>query len=187
LHELKLISRVVQLAWGKAHVNPKELVFQMYGRLFAQRSELAAVEKYVSSVEMHAERPLLRSIDPFLGQPGGPLIASFSVGFDVCSVVFLPGSGRVLAAGDGGNMVIAVTDAGGIVQALEGYEGRVNAIAVCADGSRIVSGCADGTVRIWDTASGEAVGEPLRGHKGDVSSVALARTGCASCQAATMA
>jgi hypothetical protein len=76
LTSLELISGAVQLTWGNARKNPRELAFQMHERLFARRSEMAAVDKYVSSVQLHAERPWLCSIDPFLGQPGGALIAS---------------------------------------------------------------------------------------------------------------
>ncbi len=35
----------------------------------------------------------------------------------------------------------------------------------------IVSGGSDGTVRVWDLESGDAVGEPLRGHDGRVRAV----------------
>jgi NB-ARC domain len=76
---LNLISGAVQLAWGNAHKNPRELAFQMHGRLFMRRSEMTAVEKNVSSVERHAERPCIWSIDPFLKQPGCPLLMSPSV------------------------------------------------------------------------------------------------------------
>jgi WD40 repeat protein len=37
----------------------------------------------------------------------------------------------------------------------------------------VVSGGNDGTVRVWDLALGEAVGEPQRGHEGWVRSVAV--------------
>jgi WD40 repeat protein len=173
LTALDLISGAAQLAWGNAHKNYRELAFQMYGRLFERRSEMAAVDTYLSSVELHAERPWLRSIDSFLGQPGGALIVSPSVGFKVCCVVFLPGGGHVVAAGLWGNLVIVDTDAGGIVQSFHGHERSVNSVAVSADGSRIVSGGDDGSVRVWDVASGEEMGEPLRGHEGEVALVAL--------------
>jgi WD40 repeat protein len=37
----------------------------------------------------------------------------------------------------------------------------------------IVSGGGDGTVRIWELAGGAPIGEPLRGHEGAVSAVAV--------------
>ena len=35
-----------------------------------------------------------------------------------------------------------------------------------ANGSRLVSGSSDKTIRVWDTATGQPVGPPLRGHEG---------------------
>jgi APAF-1 helical domain len=57
LTALDLTPAAVQLAWGSVHKNPRELACQMHGRLFARRFELAAVDKYASSVELHAEHP----------------------------------------------------------------------------------------------------------------------------------
>jgi WD40 repeat protein len=48
---------------------------------------------------------------------------------------------------------------------IEGHTGQVHAVAWSLDGSRLASAAGDGSVRIWDTATGEAVGRPLRGHR----------------------
>jgi WD40 repeat protein len=60
---------------------------------------------------------------------------------------------------------------------LRGHEQRVNSVSSSVDGSHIVSGSCDGTVRVWDAASGEAVGEPLRGHEGCVRFVTFSADG----------
>jgi WD40 repeat protein len=145
----------------------------VHGRLFARRSEMAAVDKYVSSVGLHAERPWLCSINPFLGQPGSSLIASPGVGFMVEIEAFLPGSGHVLAIGSRGNIVIVDTAAAGNVQSFEGHKVTVRSVAVSVDGLRIASGGDDGTVRVLDAASGVQAGETLQGRKGWVKAVAL--------------
>jgi WD40 repeat protein len=113
------------------------------------------------------------SIDSFLDQAGGPLITSPSVGFYVWCVKFLPENRHALAAGSEGNMVIVDTAAGNIVQRFQGHTGVVKSVAVSADWTHIVSCGTDGTVRVWDAASGAAMGEPLLGHEGQVWSVAL--------------
>ncbi|CCA74260.1 hypothetical protein PIIN_08213 [Serendipita indica DSM 11827] len=46
------------------------------------------------------------------------------------------------------------------------------AVAFSPDGSKIVSGSSDNTLRLWDVATGEPLGEPIQGHKCDALSVA---------------
>ncbi|KAK6971358.1 WD40 repeat-like protein [Favolaschia claudopus] len=49
----------------------------------------------------------------------------------------------------------------------------VTSVAFSPDGKHIVSGSHDNTVRLWDAATGEAIGEPLQGHDSAVTSVAF--------------
>jgi hypothetical protein len=56
------------------------------------------VDEYVSCVELHAERPWMRSLDCFLGQKGHLILSSLS--FAVSSVVFLEGNGHDIASGN---------------------------------------------------------------------------------------
>ncbi|MFN6497222.1 MAG: caspase family protein [Nostoc sp. DedQUE01] len=53
---------------------------------------------------------------------------------------------------------------------------RVESISFSPDGQTIVSGGGDSTVRLWDL-QGNPIGEPLRGHKGDVLSVVFSPNG----------
>jgi WD40 repeat protein len=46
-------------------------------------------------------------------------------------------------------------------------------VAFSPDGKRIASGSWDKTVRMWDADSGHPFGQPLTGHSGQVTSVAL--------------
>ena len=50
-------------------------------------------------------------------------------------------------------------------------------MAFSPDGTRIASGSADKTVRLWDAATGQPVGQPLTGHTDAVSSVAFSPDG----------
>jgi hypothetical protein len=47
-----LIYAAVQLAWGNVHKNPRELAFQLHGRLVRRRSEMAAIDEVLSSHRM---------------------------------------------------------------------------------------------------------------------------------------
>ena len=58
---------------------------------------------------------------------------------------------------------------------ISGHHGGVGSVAVGELDGRpvIVSGGSDATVRVWELASGQPVGEPLWGHDGGVGSVAV--------------
>ncbi|KAG6913344.1 hypothetical protein DXG01_007553, partial [Tephrocybe rancida] len=50
-------------------------------------------------------------------------------------------------------------------------------VSFSPDGTKIVSGSRDNTVRVWDTATGQQLGEALQGHESSVSSVAFSPDG----------
>ena len=62
---------------------------------------------------------------------------------------------------------------------LTGHTDAVTAVAVGRTGDRevIVSGSQDNTVRVWDAATGQPVGQPLAGHTDAVTAVAVGRAG----------
>ncbi|GKS68512.1 hypothetical protein W03_05160 [Nitrosomonas sp. PY1] len=53
----------------------------------------------------------------------------------------------------------------------------IRSVAFSSDGARIVSGDFDGTLRLWDAATGQSIGEPFTGHTNGVSSVAFSPDG----------
>nr|GAT47712.1 predicted protein [Mycena chlorophos] len=56
---------------------------------------------------------------------------------------------------------------------LRGHSETVTSVAFSPDGTHIASCSGDHTVRIWDAATGEALGSPLKGHGDWVTSVAF--------------
>ena len=50
-------------------------------------------------------------------------------------------------------------------------------MAFSPDSKRIVSGSSDKTLRLWDAETGTAIGKPLKGHTGEVWSVAFSPDG----------
>lgn len=59
---------------------------------------------------------------------------------------------------------------------LREHSGRVTSVAFSPDGRRIVSGSRNGTLRLWDAATGEPIGQPIKGTE-PVSSIAFSPDG----------
>jgi len=57
------------------------------------------------------------------------------------------------------------------------HETTVWTVAFSSDGKTIASGSRDGLVRLWDANTGKPIGQPLHGHKDDISSVAFSPDG----------
>jgi WD40 repeat protein/predicted Ser/Thr protein kinase len=77
----------------------------------------------------------------------------------------------LLARGDDGRR----QGFGTLLHTMTDHSSDVNAVAVGTLNGRTiaVSGGVDNTVRVWDVATGEQLGEPLKGHGDDVYAVAL--------------
>ena len=58
-----------------------------------------------------------------------------------------------------------------------GHKGTVWSVGFSPDGKQIVSGSGDATICLWDAASGQLVGSPLKGHSRSVTSVAFSPDG----------
>jgi WD40 repeat protein len=58
-----------------------------------------------------------------------------------------------------------------------GHDGSVSSAAFSPDGKRIVTASLDKTARLWDAATGQSIGAPLRGHEDAVESAAFSPNG----------
>ncbi|KAG8753330.1 hypothetical protein FRC11_007520, partial [Ceratobasidium sp. 423] len=58
-----------------------------------------------------------------------------------------------------------------------GHSGSIRSIALSGDGTRMISGSNDNTLRLWDTQTGDGIGNPYVGHSGCVNSVAFSPDG----------
>ncbi|KIK37359.1 hypothetical protein CY34DRAFT_810405, partial [Suillus luteus UH-Slu-Lm8-n1] len=64
-----------------------------------------------------------------------------------------------------------------VLTVINGHTDGVRSVAFSPDGARIATGSDDGTVRLWDAATGQPVGEPLLGHTSSVTSVSFSPDG----------
>lgn len=58
------------------------------------------------------------------------------------------------------------------LEAILPHEQPVTTVAFCSDGSRVFTGCSDGSGRLWDTAIGKTVREPIE-HQGAIETAAF--------------
>jgi WD40 repeat protein/DNA-binding winged helix-turn-helix (wHTH) protein len=110
----------------------------------------------------------------------GTLLASAAGHSKTVSLVtFLPGTDRIVSAGDDGTVRIWEASTGAQVAIAEGHRGPVQSLSCSSDGRSIVSGGRDGSVRVWNAATG-ALSMLLEGEFDDlfgVKSVAFSPCG----------
>ncbi|KIJ61172.1 hypothetical protein HYDPIDRAFT_31474 [Hydnomerulius pinastri MD-312] len=80
-------------------------------------------------------------------------------------------NGKLIATG-GGTLRIYDSQSGRMLLDLKGHTKSVVALSFSHDGTRLASGSGDHTIRIWNTSSGETIGEPWEVHSAHVNSVA---------------
>ena len=75
------------------------------------------------------------------------------------------------------NLLRANQVIGHLRSTLQGHSASVTSVAFSPDGARVVSGSGDNSLRLWDAAIGQPIGEPWQGHGASVYSVAFSPDG----------
>ncbi|KAG9127738.1 hypothetical protein FRC07_010190 [Ceratobasidium sp. 392] len=116
----------------------------------------------------------IRLWDTRTGQPIGQPIQA---GSKVESVAVSPDGKKIIGACR--DHIIKAYDLSISAKLFEGFghEGWVTVVAFSLDGRHIVSGSPDSTVRIWNGATGVAIGEPLDKYDGYVTSATFSPDG----------
>lgn len=94
----------------------------------------------------------------------------------VRAIVFRPGGGGVISAGNDGTIRVWDAATGKEQDVLKAHRGEVRSIALCPAGQILASGGTDRTVILWDVSTGRQLAT-LEGHNGEVRGVAFSPGG----------
>eukprot|EP00667_Euglena_gracilis_P008580 EG_transcript_8694 len=89
------------------------------------------------------------------------------------SLTFSPDGTALLAVEDQATQVWDMETGRVALSLVEPAGRRATAAAYSPDGTLIATGASDGNIRLWDAASGAALGQPLRGHTLGVTALAF--------------
>lgn len=108
------------------------------------------------------------------------LMRSISVGPTISSIAVSPDGLTIASADYAYNVCLWQLSNGKAIKTLKGHTDRVLTLAFSPDGKTLASGAVDTTIRLWDMSGGASKAyckATLRGHLGEVSSLAFFKDG----------
>lgn len=170
--ERELISKTLRTIFGAASLgadyilqNPKEIWFQLYGRILPSARANPTLSRYLEKIEGCAEKPWIKPLSMCLPSPGGSLIKTMISDVRVMGLSLL--EDRMIVCGVSRSNHVAmfeVLHGQDAKQAIwqspttytlgeryrEGDEPILSCVDCSRDGKRVVIGFDDGTLEIWD-------------------------------------
>lgn len=147
---LTFILEAVTLSGQCLYENPRELEFQLFGRLSSKKSN-KLVKRYLFLLEKYAERPWVKLSENVLEQAGGPIKRKM---FFEAGLRFVQSTGiasRVVVGGESGFLchVDCLSGEKIKIDADPPLEGAVTCLDIAKEKRMLFCGVADGTIRYW--------------------------------------
>lgn len=151
LRGTQLILDAFHLSMPFVASNPRELAYQLQGRLNEHAGRNGVVDRLLWSVEKYAKKPWLKPGRGFLEAAGGTVVLNASLAKALHCVAVLPSGEDVVIGGLDGYLAVFSLRYATSLYELHGHDRHtdVQCVAVCADSKTILTGGLDGTVRAW--------------------------------------
>jgi WD40 repeat protein len=167
------VGRAIALSVPALAANPRELPWQIFGRLGHLKDAIGTVLAQAARDDHDLG---LTPRWPGLTPPGAERLRLVGHDDRVTSAAFSPDGARIVTASLDNTARLWDAASGEPIRVLTGHGGWVASAAFSPDGARIVTASADNTARLWDAASGEPI-RVLTGHESAVNSAAFSPDG----------
>jgi hypothetical protein len=150
----RLVGRAIALSVPALAANPRELPWQIFGRL----GHLADATGTALAQAARDDRDLVLTPRwPSLTSPGAERLRLVGHDRGVTSAAFSPDGARIVTASMDKTARLWDAATGEPIHVLTGHDDGVSSAALSPDGARIVTCSRDNTARIWDAASGAEI------------------------------
>lgn len=175
---IELLLDAIRLSSPYVAGNPRELAYQLHGRLNQNAGQNDVVDRFLWSLAMYAPAPWLKVGDGVLKAAGGPVVLNASLPNCLRCVCLLPSNENVVVGGQNGYLAVFSIRYASVLQEFSGHSGSVRCVAVCSKENTLLSGGMDGTIRTWHIGSGDEVSDPLVKHERAITSLLVTADEC---------
>ncbi|KAI0567208.1 WD40-repeat containing protein [Gracilaria domingensis] len=173
VEEYEEIGAAARVAAKTAGRKSKQVTFHFYDRLLAVNRVQGILSDYLQSFENKARDPCLRPVQPCLGSPKNQLRSIIRILSRPQCMVTLAGDNYVACGCIDGRIVMLDTRRKRIVGQWRGHSDAVTSMCRSLTGKVIVTSSSDMTIRVWDCASSEQIGEVVLPDDRQVASTAV--------------
>ena len=155
MEELEVLKEVSRLASAFMMSHPREMYFQLDGRLVGMGWRNEVVRKYLDRIVECSDQPHVRAVNKCLSAAGGIVRRILWLESAVRCVEELGSDGIIACGCADGRVVLLEMMTETIVGEWKAHVDGLNSIAVTKDERKIVPRSGDRTVRVWSSVGGK--------------------------------